>query len=64
MNSPKTTAQLGPILATIEAPMSPPRILLQTTIPPTEDDWSIARFGLLTEYLAGLRDAVGQPLSR
>ena len=42
--------------------MSPPRILLQTTIPPTEDDWSIARFGLLTEYLAGLRDAVGQPL--
>ncbi|NJK58968.1 MAG: hypothetical protein HC918_00010 [Oscillatoriales cyanobacterium SM2_1_8] len=30
------------------------RILLQTTIPPTEDDWSIARFGLLRDSLAAL----------
>jgi dipeptidyl aminopeptidase/acylaminoacyl peptidase len=27
------------------------KILLQTTIPPTSDDWSIARFGLLAEFL-------------
>ena len=37
-------------------------ILLQTTIQPTPDDWSIARFGLLGEFLGGLRDADGQPL--
>ena len=34
----------------------PIRILLQTTIPTTEDDWSIARFSLLYDYLASLRD--------
>jgi hypothetical protein len=35
---------------------APIKILLQTTIVPTEDDWSIARFGRLAELLA---DAVG-----
>ena len=32
------------------------KILLQTTIPYTKDDWSIARFSLLAEYLAGLTE--------
>jgi hypothetical protein len=40
----------------------PARILLQTTIAPTADDWSIARFSLLRDYLAGLTDALGDPL--
>jgi hypothetical protein len=40
----------------------PIRILLQTTIPATEDDWSIARFALLRDYLASLQDDQGQPL--
>lgn len=31
-----------------------PKILLQTTIPFTEDDWHIARFSQLTAHLAGL----------
>ncbi|GAA0638406.1 hypothetical protein [Brevundimonas lenta] len=30
------------------------RILLQTTIPTTEDDWHIGRFSRLTQHLAGL----------
>jgi hypothetical protein len=34
--------------------VQPIRILLQTTIEPTADDWSIARFGRLADYLAGL----------
>jgi len=38
----------------------PSKILLQTTIPPTEDDWSIARFSLLQGYLASLTDADGE----
>jgi len=38
------------------------RILLQTTIPQAEDDWSIERFSLLCEYLSSLRDANGEPL--
>jgi hypothetical protein len=38
------------------------RILLQTTIPTTDDDWHIGRFSLLHDYLAGLRDATGEPL--
>ncbi|MBF2001954.1 MAG: hypothetical protein IGS38_14675 [Synechococcales cyanobacterium M58_A2018_015] len=43
--------------------MKPPvRILLQTTIPATEDDWSIARFSLLHRYLASLCDEAGNPL--
>ena len=37
------------------------RILLQTTIPPTEDNWTIERFSLLREYLSSLRDANGDP---
>ncbi len=41
---------------------APTRILLQTTIPPVEDDWHIGRFSLLRDYLAGLRDAQGAPL--
>ena len=31
---------------------APVKILLQTTIVPTEDDWSIARFSLLETLLA------------
>jgi len=34
----------------------PIRILLQTTIPTTEDDWNIGRFSLLRDYLASLND--------
>jgi hypothetical protein len=40
----------------------PIRILLQTTIPTTEDDWSIARFSLLHEHLASLKDDAGNSL--
>ncbi|MBD2775301.1 hypothetical protein [Iningainema tapete] len=40
----------------------PIRILLQTTIPPAEDDWNISRFSLLHEYLASLKDEAGNPL--
>jgi hypothetical protein len=32
----------------------PIKILLQTTIPATNDDWHIGRFSLLREYLAGV----------
>ena len=32
------------------------KILLQTTIPATADDWSIARFGLLAKLLREERD--------
>jgi hypothetical protein len=35
--------------------MDPIKILLQTTIPTTADDWSIARFGLLSQYLRDQR---------
>lgn len=39
------------------------RILLQTTLLPTEeDDWTIARFALLQDYLASLQDESGNPL--
>lgn len=38
------------------------RVLLQTTISHTEDDWHIGRFSLLRHYLAGLRDDHGIPL--
>jgi hypothetical protein len=41
---------------------APVKILLQTTIPPVEDDWHIGRFSLLRDYLSGLRDARGAPL--
>lgn len=40
----------------------PSKILLQTTIPATADDWSIARFELLRTYLAGLKDETGAPI--
>ena len=38
------------------------KILLQTTIVPTADDWSIARFELLSSYLSRQQDAAGKPL--
>jgi hypothetical protein len=40
----------------------PIRILLQTTIPASENDWHVGRFSLLREYLEGLRDEEGEPL--
>ncbi len=40
----------------------PIRILLQTTIPFTEDDWHIGRFSLLRNHLAALKDEAGNPL--
>lgn len=40
----------------------PIRILLQTTIPPTADDWSIARFSRLAEHLRTTEDAQGRAL--
>lgn len=41
---------------------NPTRILLQTTIPFTEDDWHIGRFSLLTEHLRSLVDDDGKSL--
>jgi len=41
---------------------APARILLQTTIPTIEDDWSIARFSRLAGLFGGLRYAAGAPL--
>jgi len=38
------------------------KILLQTTIPYTEDDWHIGRFSLLREHLASLKDENGDAL--
>jgi hypothetical protein len=38
------------------------RILLQTTIPFTEDDWSVTRFGRLGNFLRDQRDAGGRPI--
>lgn len=40
----------------------PIRILLQTTIPASEDDWNIERFSLLRDYLASLQDETGNRL--
>src|SRR5207253_742443 len=40
----------------------PIRILLQTTIPETEDDWHIGRFSLLHDHLASLKDEAGNRL--
>src|SRR5437588_13010238 len=40
----------------------PIRILLQTTIPATEDDWHVGRFSLLGEHLSGLQDGEGRAL--
>jgi hypothetical protein len=39
---------------------APIRILLQTTIPTTGDDWSIARFGRLERFLRAQTDDTGQ----
>ena len=41
---------------------NPVRILLQTTIPYTENDWHIGRFSLLKKHLESLTDAGGAPL--
>jgi hypothetical protein len=43
---------------------APIRILLQTTLPSTDDDWSIDRFSLLRNYLASLTSDNGKPLCR
>jgi hypothetical protein len=40
----------------------PIRILLQTTIPATPNDWDIGRFSLLAEHLTLLKDQSGRPL--
>jgi hypothetical protein len=40
---------------------SPIRILLQTTIPPIENDWHIGRFSMLRDYLASVRADDGTP---
>jgi hypothetical protein len=40
----------------------PKKILLQTTIPTTQDDWDIARFHLLAEFLDGQQAADGSKL--
>jgi hypothetical protein len=40
----------------------PKKVLLQTTIPTTVDDWSIARFSRLAALLAAQRDRGGSPL--
>jgi hypothetical protein len=42
--------------------MNPIRLLLQTTIPPAQDDWSIARFSRLAGLLAAAVGEDGQPL--
>lgn len=41
---------------------TPIKVLLQTTIPTTEDDWSIGRFSLLTRLLRDERDSAGAPV--
>jgi hypothetical protein len=40
----------------------PVKILLQTTIPVSNDDWTIDRFSLLHEHLSSITDEQGQPL--
>jgi hypothetical protein len=42
-------------------PAGPIRVLLQTTIPPAKDDWSIARFGRLGAFLRVQQDRDGHP---
>jgi hypothetical protein len=41
---------------------APIRVLLQTTIEPTGNDWHIGRFSMLREYLASLKASDGGPL--
>jgi hypothetical protein len=43
---------------------SPIRILLQTTIATTPDDWHVGRFSMLRDHLAGLVDEDGASLCR
>lgn len=43
--------------------MAPIKVLLQTTIPYTEDDWNIGRFALLGDYVASLRTGEGLQLA-
>ena len=38
------------------------RILLKTTIGPVEDGWNVARFSLLANHLAALKDELGRAL--
>jgi hypothetical protein len=53
---------LQPTRSMISKKMANPiRILLQTTIPATEDDWNIERFSLLRDHLASIRDNSGNP---
>ncbi|HXQ70690.1 MAG TPA: hypothetical protein VN844_09395, partial [Pyrinomonadaceae bacterium] len=40
---------------------NPVQILLQTTIPAIEDDWSIERFSLLRDHLGSIVDEQGRP---
>jgi hypothetical protein len=40
----------------------PIHILLQTTIPPVEDDWNIGRFSLLREHLASIKNGDDTPV--
>ena len=42
---------------------TPIRILLQTTIPDSEDDWSVKRFSLLHGYLASMTDRSNNALA-
>ncbi len=42
--------------------VEPIRVLLQTTIPTTQDDWSIWRFSMLNSYLSSLKDEAGNLL--
>jgi len=41
---------------------NPIKVLLQTTIPTTDDDWSIARFSRLGAFLRTQRDPDGNPV--
>lgn len=41
---------------------APIRVLLQTTIETTANDWHIGRFSMLRDFLASQRDADGEPL--
>jgi|SRR5215471_5088403 len=43
-------------------PGFPIRILLQTTIPSTEDDWNVNRFSLLREHLSSIANDHGQKI--
>ena len=43
----------------VQAMSRPIHILLQTTIPTVDDDWTIDRFSLLAQHLSSLRDESG-----